>query len=122
MTSETDIPPTHYLYIFLCENDIIIDKNNKTIPYYHLKGESSHSWNKISSNVSKKIFNFKHTDNHDSNTNDTQTIIENFSKELKLLQMLRLWFPLKDDNNTFLQRFTFFMKLTLSEKNRLKVI
>ena len=47
--------------------------------------------------------------------------IEGFAKDTKLLQILRLWFPLSDDKNTFLQRYIFFKKLTVTDKEHLKV-
>lgn len=53
--NSVDIPPNHYLFVYICQNDVVIDENTNTIPSKPVKSDSVHSWNELAIAVSKKV-------------------------------------------------------------------
>ena len=92
----------HFIFIFGCRNDeFIVDEKTGFFPAAASKAESNYSWNEVACETAQKVFD-----------DVSESAAEKLALEVKMIHMLRLWYPLSKNKHTFLQRFTFWQSFT----------
>ena len=100
----------HFIFIFGCRNDeFIVDEKTGFFPVAS-KAESNYSWNEVACETAQKVFN-----------DASESAAEKLALEVKMIHMLRLWYPLSKNKHTFLQRFTFLKKFD-SSSDKIQVL
>ena len=57
MSESEGFMTSHFIFIFICDDEVLIDENSKLFPAKGVPAkDKSHSWNEIAINISKQVF------------------------------------------------------------------